>query len=469
MQAVCLAKLHRRGRRLRPMLEDFTKSQWEQIQQIRARMSPEADAGGDGPILDRVGQVCGHVQQELWLQLNSRSMAAASASVMPRALMLTDGGHSPMSDPFSGALAAHDPSTGGAQAVLEPELHLPRTSPLLRPINALLELPPYKLLQAFTQLARDTRNNLIRQLGAVDLLSDARRRCEALGIVVDPMHNIRMMQQVEGHRAMYAAARASYEALRRDAAAQEPLMEELSRLEETAQEKEREEARLGSIVSLLMESEERVLREWQEHHQETREFLHNMLPATYDELIDVMGQNTDRLSRSVAELMRVPAELLPVLAEQRRIQRLQGGTGAAHDGMAADRLKSLEHMARWLAAYDGQLRSRQRDLTALGPTIVVMRERLQTKRQIDQEELLAPLVRCRKDMMTQVHNYVPRVERAMRDSEEQSAARLVPWQRVNGLTAAETLDEIRSLFARMAQLQQPHPPLHEHIYGGASN
>ncbi|GFR42499.1 hypothetical protein Agub_g3301 [Astrephomene gubernaculifera] len=716
-----------RGRRLRPTLEGLTQHQRQQIQAVRSRMSGDADMSTDAATMERLGHLCGQVQQELWMQLNAASMAAASAATMPSALMLTNGGDMG-SDPFGNAICEPLGCPGAhSQADLEPHLHLPRGSQLQRQVAGLLLLPPHQLAAAVCQLAKISRNGLSVLLGGWDLLADARRRCQALGAAVDPLYDIRKMQQaqvdgalelrrlesqvraakawllelamqpavkqalsrplvqarveVEGRRVALAAARASLEGLRRGAVAQGELVEEVGRLEAAAFELEHEERRLEGLVSLLSNALGRVLTEWQQQYTINQEFVQRMLPKSYGELIELAGRSTDRLSRCVAELMRVPAELLPVLAEQRRMQRLEGtgaaggggsGTGdgsgstlgargsglmyglqsptslplverlrlalpyvgpqrsaamlrasaasgaSAYLGVASthgslllrssaastsssqgagavssslgdgsssgllglnmsmgsggvsssscglgawphlssvtsgsvtlstvagswsssgpgqslgagapgsagplgggsggsgswllsgsagmgamsapavawapgpaalglptlcywvaaaaaldplsplrcpaallwelhERFRSHEQAARWLAAAEAQLRTRQRELAALRPANAALRERLEAKRQADTTERLAKLARSRREMLKSVEVCEPRVRRAMREMEELGAVRLVPWRRVNGLTAAEILEEIRSIFARINQLQQ---------------
>ncbi|EFJ52691.1 hypothetical protein VOLCADRAFT_102667 [Volvox carteri f. nagariensis] len=739
-RANLLALLVNRSRRLRPSLEEFTYRQRQQIQAVRSRMLGEADPGGDGATVERVGQMCALVQQELWMQLNAASMDAAAAGGMHGSLMLTSGGDPLGVDPFAGALSAPFPGAN-PQPELEKFLHLPRSSVLQRQLSTFLLLPPQKLVHAICQglghLSRSSRNGLSVLVGGWDLLADARRRCQALGAAVDPLYDVRKMQQAqvdsyvelrrlenqvlaaktrltelamlpavkqalsqptvrtrvknEGVRAALGAGRASFDVLIRDAEDQGELVEEVGRLEAAAFELEREERRLESLVSLLTNSLGQVLSEWQQQYPANQEFVHRMLPKVYGDLADRAARNIDSLSRGVSELMRVPCELLPVMAEQRRMQRLQGGdvmgtaaaavgssgqgrpgsgslgfpslnslslverlrltlpyvgpqraiamlrasaasgcsaylgvasthgslfvrssaastassqgaqsstsdvvllgacsvsgsvsaslnagsgcwagsgswsgaaqgqglgsglaaaaaaagwggggrgsgaaenlhgtggtgaggggsgglggscswlgaTGAASSAPAVawgpgpaalglptlcywlaaasaldplaplrcpaallrdlnDRFQNHDQAAKWLTAADAQLRSRQRDVAALQSTVLALREALEAKRQSDATEMLDRLMRSRKGMLKSVDEYAPRVRRAMREMEEQGAVKLVPWRKVNGLTALEMLNEIRSIFARVNQLQQQPLQPHERPYG----
>ncbi|GIL45317.1 hypothetical protein Vafri_2580 [Volvox africanus] len=745
-RANLLAHLANRSRRLRPSMEEFVQRQRQQIQAVRARMLGEADTCGDAATVERVGHMCALLQQELWLQVNAASMDAAAAAGIQGSLMLTSGSDTLGADIFAGALSAPFPGAN-THPDLEQFLHLPRASGLQRQVAAFLLLPPQKLVHAICQLSRSSRNGLSVLVGGWDLLADARRRCQALGAAVDPLYDVRKMQQAqvdsfvelrrlenqvlmaktrlleltqlssvkqalskqtvqvrvknEGMRIAVTAARASLESLSRDAEDQGELVEEVGRLEAAAFDLEREERRLEGLVSLLTNALGNVLTEWQQQYPANQEFVHRMLPKVYGELAERAARSTDSLSRGMAELLRVPYELLPVLAEQRRMQRLPGadvsggaaaaaagasvlgrtcgaslglptfgsltllerlrlampyvgpqraaavlrasaasgcsaylgvaptqgsllirssaassassqgvqsstsdavllgpcsvsgsvsasvntgsgcwaasGSGAAAMGswsgagqsqglgsgmtmatagggpwggsgggggggrasgateglhgpggggaggggglggsgswaaggssapavawgpgpaalglptlsywLAAasaldplaplrcpaallrdlnDRFYNHDQTAKWLAAADIQLWSRQRDVAALAPTVLSLREALETKRQSDTTERLDRLVRSRRGMLKSVDEYAPRVRRAMREMEEQGAVKLVPWRKVNGLTALEMLNEIRSIFARISQLQ--HQPLqpHERPYG----
>ncbi|GIL78757.1 hypothetical protein Vretimale_343 [Volvox reticuliferus] len=743
-RANLLAHLMNRSRRLRPSMEEFVQRQRQQIQAVRARMLGEADPCGDAATVERVGHMCVLLQQELWLQLNAASMDAAAAAGIQGSLMLTSGNDTLGADVFAGALSAPFPGAN-THPDLEQFLHLPRASGLQRQVAAFLLLPPQKLVQAICQLSRSSRNGLSVLVGGWDLLADARRRCQALGAAVDPLYDVRKMQQAqvdsyvelrrlenqvlmaktrlleltqlpsvkqalskptvqvrvknEGMRAAVAAARASLESLSRDAEDQGELVEEVGRLEAAAFDLEREERRLEGLVSLLTNALGQVLTEWQQQYPANQEFVHRMLPKVYGELAERAARSTDSLSRGVAELMRVPYELLPVLAEQRRMQRLPGGDvggaaaaasgasvlgrtcgvsiglqtfgsltllerlrlalpyvgpqraaavlrasaasgcsaylgvapthgsllirssaasstssqgvqsstsdavllgpgsvsgsvsaslntgsgcwGVSGSGAAAmgtwpgagqsqglgsgltvaaaaasawcgggggsrasgaaeslhgpggggaggggglggsgswaaaaggssgpavawgpgpaalglptlsywlaaasvldplaplrcpaallrdlnDRFYNHDQTAKWLAAADIQLWSRQRDVAALAPTVLSLREALEAKRQSDTTERLDRLVRSRRGMLKSVDEYAPRVRRAMREMEEQGAVKLVPWRKVNGLTALEMLNEIRSIFARISQLQQQPLQPHERPYG----
>lgn len=77
-------------------------------------------------------------------------------------------------------------------------------------------------------------------------------------------------------------------------------------------------------MSLLTSSLGQVLNEWQQQYPANQEFVQRMLPKVFGELAERATRSMDSLSRGVAELQRVPYELLPVLAEQRQMQRLQG-------------------------------------------------------------------------------------------------------------------------------------------------
>ncbi|GIL94002.1 hypothetical protein Vretimale_343 [Volvox reticuliferus] len=369
-RANLLAHLMNRSRRLRPSMEEFVQRQRQQIQAVRARMLGEADPCGDAATVERVGHMCVLLQQELWLQLNAASMDAAAAAGIQGSLMLTSGNDTLGADVFAGALSAPFPGAN-THPDLEQFLHLPRASGLQRQVAAFLLLPPQKLVQAICQLSRSSRNGLSVLVGGWDLLADARRRCQALGAAVDPLYDVRKMQQAqvdsyvelrrlenqvlmaktrlleltqlpsvkqalskptvqvrvknEGMRAAVAAARASLESLSRDAEDQGELVEEVGRLEAAAFDLEREERRLEGLVSLLTNALGQVLTEWQQQYPANQEFVHRMLPKVYGELAERAARSTDSLSRGVAELMRVPYELLPVLAEQRRMQRLPGG------------------------------------------------------------------------------------------------------------------------------------------------
>ena len=60
-----------------------------------------------------------------------------------------------------------------------------------------------------------------------------------------------------------------------------------------------------------------------------------MLPKSYGEVLEAAGRSVDRLARGVEQLMRLPAELLPLLAAQRAGAAAAGaGAGAAPAGGA---------------------------------------------------------------------------------------------------------------------------------------
>lgn len=114
--------------------------------------------------------------------------------------------------------------------------------------------------------------------------------------------------------------------------------------------------------------------------------------------------------------------------------------------------------ARWLAGADQQLQGKQQEVTELGPVAEALRQRLAAKRGVDASQRADPLKRSLAEIVAQFGVCRPRIERALRDMQELGAVRLVPWRKVNGQTSAEYLDEIRSLFDRINQLQQGVAP-----------
>ncbi|KAG2501318.1 hypothetical protein HYH03_001112 [Edaphochlamys debaryana] len=472
---------------------------------------------------------------------------------------------------------------------------------------------------------------------------------------------VRAWVQSEAYAAALATARQARDAVRRDAIAQLQLVEEVNRLEAGARKIEREGARMEGLVALLTHSLGQVMAEWQQQYPTNQDFVRNTLPGCYAHVIEWAGRCQDRLSRCVAELMRVPREVLPAAAEQGRlhggagaadpaargrrgsgfslppasslalVDRMAlalpyvaapraaaqlraaasagpspaaastaltgglggslgslvlrgsgasggtgggvgdagllgagsgglgsstgfglgasgggwpgmgmgstsgagggfGGFGSAHGGLhsggmpgvgpglssvgagaaaaaaaqagmswspgaaalglptlcywlamaaAAEPLAPLrcpssllhdlmarfeghEQTAMWLAQADAKLRARFRDLAALRPVCAALRERLGAKRAADGAERVAVLARSRRDIGELVAAIAPNVERALRELEEQGAVRLAPWKKVNGRSAGEYLDEMRSLFARIEQLQAQHAQLQGH-------
>jgi hypothetical protein len=63
------------------------------------------------------------------------------------------------------------------------------------------------------QLARSSRNGLSVLVGGWDLLADARRRCQALGATVDPLYDVRKMQQVRIGSTVFGTSSSSPHAL----------------------------------------------------------------------------------------------------------------------------------------------------------------------------------------------------------------------------------------------------------------
>eukprot|EP00198_Chlamydomonas_reinhardtii_P007913 XP_001697250.1 predicted protein [Chlamydomonas reinhardtii] len=392
-RAASLQQLLHRGRKLRPMMEGFAAHQRQQIAAVRKRMRSDADPAADAEMYERVGQLVGQVQQELWQQLNAESMSAMSAAMATGgALQLTTGGGEDDTGPLALALRAEaaaaaasgsgsSPTAGVAGPDLEPHLHLPRTSPLQRHVQALLQLPPRKLAAAVAQLSRLSYGGVAGLLRGTDLLADARRRVAALGAAVDPLFDTRKLQQseleatlalrtleaevraakaavlelaalpavkaalarpgvlarvkVESRSAMLSAAREALEALRRDAASSAAVKEEVLRLEAAAFDMEGEDRRLERLMSLLGRSLSAALSEWQQQYPANLEFVQSMLPKSYGEVLEAAGRSVDRLARGVEQLMRLPAELLPLLAAQRAGAAAAGaGAGAAPAGGA---------------------------------------------------------------------------------------------------------------------------------------
>ncbi|GLC34029.1 hypothetical protein PLESTB_000830300 [Pleodorina starrii] len=742
-----LAQLHGRSKRARPLLEQFTQHQRQTLNAVRARIHSETESDSDNMFQGRMEQLCAAVQHEVSAQLNTASKEAeASAACMSSSLMLTNGDQPMGMGPgmvFSGALAA--PFPGGAphfqSADMQQHLHLWPTSNLHRQIQLLMNAPPQKLMTAICSLAKQSRSNVAQLVGKSGLLADENRRCQAVGKcqAADPLFDVRMMEQAqvgsylellhldnqlaaakvklltlaklpavsqalakphvaarlmnEGMRAALAAARDTLDGLIHDADAQGQLVEEVGRLEADAFELERREQRLEGLVSLLTNSLHSVFTGWQQQHSTNTEFLARMMPKAYSDLAERCARSVDSLARGVAELLRVPPELLPVLAEQRRMQRLlqgpdgggaaaaaaaaaaamgrtglpspsslslvdrvrltwpyvgtqrtagllraaaasgcsafagvasthgsllirssvastassqgarsstsdavllgacsvsgsvnaslngvgaaAGGSGCWASGAAAaagggggasamntmgswpgpggsrasgaaenlhgsgygpgpggglagsgswllgpggggggsssapaipwgpgpaalglptlcywlatataldplapfrcpaallrelhERFQVHDQTAKWVASADTQLRSRRRDIAGLQPSILALREALETKRLTVTADRISRLARSRRDMIKAMQDGTPKVKQAMREMEEQGAVKLVPWRRVNGQTAQEILNEIRSLGARINQLQQQQPlQPHERPYG----
>ncbi|KAG2428653.1 hypothetical protein HXX76_011358 [Chlamydomonas incerta] len=401
-RAASLQQLLHRGRKLRPMMEGFAAHQRQQIAAVRKRMRSDADPAADAEMSEAVGQLVGQVQQELWQQLNAESMSGmAAAMATSGALQLTTGGSEDDAGTLALALRAEGSAASGlgsgcaagagAGPDLEPHLHLPRTSPLQRHVQALLQLPPRKLAAAVAQLSKLSYGGVTGLLRGADLLADARRRVAALGAAVDPLFDTRKLQQartaelsakrgseleatlalrtleaevratkaavlelaalpavkaalarpgvlarvkVESRSAMLAAAREALEALRRDAASSAAVKEEVLRLEAAAFDMEGEDRRLERLMSLLGRSLTAALSEWQQQYPANLEFVQSMLPKSYGEVLEAAGRSVDRLARGVEQLMRLPAELLPLLAAQRAAAGAGAGPGAAPAGGA---------------------------------------------------------------------------------------------------------------------------------------
>ncbi|PNH11390.1 hypothetical protein TSOC_001820 [Tetrabaena socialis] len=349
-RAASVMRLYQRSRREVPRREEFVQHQRKQIQAVRARMSGEADPMTEAAVQDRAEQVACAVQRELWQQLNTASMAAAAeAALLPPALLLTgptahtlyeDGAAVP---PYFSSASQAFPG-GPPDLQLEAHLHLPRASPLRRPVAALMLLPPWKLERAVWQLSISSHERLVAMREGWDPLADAKRHRQAAGEAVDPLYQVRLAQQA---------------------------------LTEAAIE----------VVSLQ--------------------------------------RQLDRAGRRRLELAEHPAVRQALTQPAVRLR----------------------------------LQSRQRQLSSLQPAAAALHAHLMAKRAGDAREWLGPLARSRAELLATEAAYTPRVTRAMRELEEQGAVRLVPWRKVNGRTAAEYLDEIRSTYSKIQQVQQqPYQP-----------
>ncbi len=79
-------------------------------------------------------------------------LARAAAPAGPSPLLLTAGGDLPGVGSLASALAPSSGPCDRLAAELEPHLHLSRSSHTARQVEALLQLPPRRLLQAMEQV-----------------------------------------------------------------------------------------------------------------------------------------------------------------------------------------------------------------------------------------------------------------------------------------------------------------------------